>query len=559
MKTKLDMQRFAELGVAMTAVAALMAGCGGGSSSGTTTTVTGVVADGYLSNATVCLDKNGNSVCDAGEPSAITDANGAYSIAGVTTVDATAYPIVAEVAATSVDKDTNAAVGQAFTLTAPQGSTAVTPITSLVQNELQKNPSLTIASAVANVQTAAGIPVAVDPLKDYMAPATANPNVHKAAQVVAKSIMANMNGIVVPVADRKALQATLLDGALAALQQQGVTGASGVAAADPAKPLAGTFSVAYLAAAAAATQAVAINFDVVNGNTPVRCGDPLTLTNTVWDHTNSAFNNASALAAPLNPVQTQNTAGQMVNLLFYISEVKLIDANGNAVPVILDSNANQGKGVALLDFGKTVSGSCTTTYNTSIVGKVKPGTYTGISMTLGVPYLAADGVSRLNHSNITALDTPAPLQNVAMAWMWQFGRKFTLIEFKPTTPILKPAGATNMMGMPQTPNANATTTTWFTHLGSTGCTGDPATGATAACTNPNRLALSFPSFNSGTQKIVLDLAKLFAGADLTFDAGGPAGCMSGGTDPECKPIFNALGISQATGLSTGTQTVFSVK
>ena len=51
--------------------AALLAACGGGGggSEAPKTTLSGTVADGYLKGATVCLDVNGNSICDSGEPS----------------------------------------------------------------------------------------------------------------------------------------------------------------------------------------------------------------------------------------------------------------------------------------------------------------------------------------------------------------------------------------------------------------------------------------------------------------------------------------------------------
>ncbi len=40
--------------------------------------LSGKVVDGYIANATVCFDKNDNAACDAGEPSAMTDASGDY-------------------------------------------------------------------------------------------------------------------------------------------------------------------------------------------------------------------------------------------------------------------------------------------------------------------------------------------------------------------------------------------------------------------------------------------------------------------------------------------------
>ena len=57
-----------------------LAGCGGSPSDATapstTQDVVTRVVDGPISNALVCLDKNGNGACDAGEPSGRTDASG---------------------------------------------------------------------------------------------------------------------------------------------------------------------------------------------------------------------------------------------------------------------------------------------------------------------------------------------------------------------------------------------------------------------------------------------------------------------------------------------------
>jgi uncharacterized repeat protein (TIGR04052 family) len=571
MNTKRYVQRFAELGIAMTAVAALIAGCGGGSSSSpaTTTTLSGIVADGYLSGVKVCLDKNDNGVCDASEPFATTNASGVYSIPGLATADVAAYAVVAEIPASAVDSDFPAAtVGQTFTLSAPKGNGIITPLSALVHQEMLKNTALPQASAVANVQTATGIPTTINPLDDYIAKGYGD--VHNAARVLVNSIKtntANAGG-----ASGKQLNAILLEAALSELQNQGVLSASGVAVVDitpashvavanPASAVAGTYNAAYLAAIAAATQTVTIKFDVVNGATAnIRCGTPLTINNTLWDHQYSAYasgvaaSTASAVPAAAalqfnNAAVAQATAGTMADLRFYISNVKLIDGSGNAVPVLLDKSANQEKGVALLDFGHTVAPAggtpaCTSTYNTQIVGKVKPGTYSGLSMTLGVPVKAADGVSRLNHSNqFATVGTASPLQNIDMAWAWQGGRKFTKIEFVPSTPINKPSAS----------KLDATATNWNVHLGSTGCGANTAVqGLETVCTNPNRMDMTFSPFDTVSNVIALDLSQLFKKADLTFDAGGPAGCMSGGTDPECAPIFNALGVSMVNGSTVTT-------
>lgn len=574
MKIDLNVQRCAELGVAMTAIAVLIAGCGGGGSGntavsgGTATTLSGIVADGYLSNVKVCLDKNSNTICDAGEPNALTNASGAYSISGVTTTEVAAYPVVAEVPATSVDADTGLAVGQAFVLTTPAGQSYVSPITSIAHQMMKDNPASSVAAVVAQLDTDLQLSASFNPFADYVADASSvsatsgvSATAHNFARVVANSLMANYaTASGVSASQRGALQGSLVNIAKLAAQSQGTSpNPASLLGVEDLNTVRAT--LANRLTTGTASQAVTVNFDVMNGATSVRACDAVTINNLQqWDKAPLATSSpAVALATPV----PQSTPGQMVDLRFYISNVLLWDASGNAVPLVMTEDANQSKNVALLDFGYNTAAAgaaaaCTTSYKTSITGNVVPGTYTGISFTLGVPVRSADLVAKLNHSNFAdAANTPLPLQLAALNWSWQSGRKFTKIEFMPTTPLNKPSAA----------NYAATATTWMVHVGSTGCQGNPAlvSGAETACTNPNKLSVQFNSFNAATQKIALDLGSLYAWSDLTYDGGGPAGCMSGMTDPECGGIFKALGIG-LTGANAGrtltgaqAQTVFSVK
>lgn len=564
MKVGLGMRRFAELGVAATAVAVLIAGCGGGSSSPGVATInaTGIVADGYLSNVKVCLDKNSNTVCDAGEPSATTDLNGAYSIPGVTATDVAAFAVVAEVPSTSVDKDTGSAVGKSFVLTTPAGKSFISPITSIAHQMMKDSPASSVAAITTQLNTDMQIAATFDPFADYVADeisisasSAVSATAHKFAKVVANSMMEN-NAVVSGVStDQKgALQSGLVKIAKLAAQSQGATPnpAAGIIGVEDFNTVRAT--LANKLTTGAASQAVTVNFDVLNGATPVKACDPITLNNLqLWDKTPLTATTPSAAIVLTTPV-AQTTAGQMVDLRFYISNVLLWDANGNAVPLVMTEDASQSKNIALMDFGHNTAlagaaPTCSTTYKTSITGNVVAGTYTGVSFTLGVPVRSADLSAKLNHSNVTdVVNTPIPLQNAAMGWSWQSGHKFTKIEFMPTTPLNKPSAT----------NFGATTTIWYVHLGSTGCAGNPVAGAETACLKPNKLGVKLSNFNPATNTIALDLAALFAEADLTYDAGGPPGCMSG-TDAECTPIFKSLGIGQANGRTLGTQAVFSVK
>ena len=530
--------------VVAASVALAMAGCGGGGdSSEPTTSVSGKLVDGYLAGATVCVDANANGKCDAGEASATTNASGAFTISGVKTSVASSAPLVAEVPSTATDADTSAAVGAGFVLSTPAGKTVISPLTTLVQQKIQKTSGTTPSAAATEIQAAIASLATTDLFADYVA--KGDTNAHEAAKVVANSLKANYdNAKAYATGKDKDLAIVLGEVAKDALQSQGSTPNStlpvGVEDANTLRAAIVTRS------AGSATQDVTISFDLANAGSAVRCGDPITIANTaLWDHsTDTKLTTPGATGA-------QNTAGKLVDTRFYVSNVLLIDASGNAVPLAFSDNGayQSANGLALIDFGYLNGAACTTTYNTTITGKVPAGTYTGISLTIGVPIRSANFTTKLNHINTADTSAPGPLQNAAMAWSWQSGRKFTKFEFQPDVAIDK-IGAT-------------TTTKWNVHIGSTGCAGDPtvATNETS-CTNPNRLALKFDAFNAATQKIVLDVGQLFRQADLSFDGGGAVGCMSGTTDPECAPIFKTMGIDITTGKTlsgAGAQTIFSVQ
>ncbi len=562
-----------------TLAAAALTACGGGSTSSattntTTTAISGTVVDGYLSGATVCVDVNKNGKCDAGEPTGTTDVNGAFTIAGVSQADAAAAPLVAQVPSTAVDSDApTTTVGNNFVLSTPAGKTVVSPLTTLVHQAMLKDSTKTAATAAADLKaTVSSLAATTDVFADYVK--SGDVNTHTAARVVANSFKANYDNVTAAQGGGagKDTQVAIALGEVAkqALMSQGTapSAAVTVGAEDPATLRAQI--AAQTATAAGATQAVTINFDMVNGTSPtVHCGDPITVANTkLYDLTNPA-----AAPALLATPTAQNTAGQLTDTRFYVANVVLIDAAGNSTPLYMTDNTYQSAagGLALLDFGHNTAAptapiTCTNVYNTAITGLVAPGTYTGVSMTIGVPARSADFKIPMNHINTTATTSPLPLQNVDMAWSWQSGRKFIKIQFRPTAALTTYAANTKLYG-------TSATADWNVHIGATGCSGNPNPAAVdaagnpipateTACTNPNRLGLKFDSFNASSQKIVLDIAPLFQNSELDFSYTMPTGCMSGTTDPECPAIFKALGIDTATGkTATGAamQTVFSVK
>ena len=121
-----------------------------------TNTVSGRVADGYLQGATVCVDINENSACDDDEPSSISGTGGTYQLD--IPADATDKPIIADVPETAIDEDTGEAIGKKLILSTPADRPGfISPITTLVHEELKGNPNLTVEDAEGSVQQVLGI------------------------------------------------------------------------------------------------------------------------------------------------------------------------------------------------------------------------------------------------------------------------------------------------------------------------------------------------------------------------------------------------------------------
>lgn len=202
-------------------IALTLAACGGGSSSGTGTTGTtgtgsdttaslsGNVADGYLVGARVCLDLNNNKVCDEGEPSTISTEGGAFVLDGVTQAQIDSNPLLVEIIANeTVDEDNpGIAIDKAYKMTAPAGYKFVSPLTTMVQQEIEANKDnedFAVADAEAAIKTKLG--TNADLKADYVAgkqesgAATEEEKaeferLHKVAQVTARVLKDNIDAV----------------------------------------------------------------------------------------------------------------------------------------------------------------------------------------------------------------------------------------------------------------------------------------------------------------------------------------------------------------------------
>lgn len=233
---------------------------------------------------------------------------------------------------------------------------------------------------------------------------------------------------------------------------------------------------------------------------------------------------------------------QATDFRFYVSNPTLQLANGTEVPLELDTNDFQAENVALLDFENGCGGG-TVAESHEVVGVAPSDEYVGVCFDLGVPF-------ELNHLSADAIDTPAPLTASGMMWNWQTGRKFVRIDGK---------------GNPTAANGGQS---FFVHLGSTGCTsGAPTEAPAAPCTHPNVVRVCLDYDFDAPHFVVADAAALLAGSDVSKNANGAPGCMSGTGDDECAQILPRFDLpftytgstSPAPAVATQAQGFFHVR
>jgi uncharacterized repeat protein (TIGR04052 family) len=266
---------------------------------------------------------------------------------------------------------------------------------------------------------------------------------------------------------------------------------------------------------------------------------------------------------------TTSTTVVPQDLRFFVEGVRLIDADDNEVPVVLDDRAPfQSREVALLDF-EDGSADCingNAELNSTITGKVPPGNYVGIVFSTAVP-------EALNHADPTTL--PAPLQAGGLSWGWLFGYRFIVAEVKAEAHHGGEGGAggqgaggghTGAQGGAHhaagaggaEPGHGPSSPGGLFHLGSIECTNseEPDFNAppTTACAKQFRNEIRLEGFNLTENVIVADVGALFSDLDLSSENT----CHSFAGDA-CSPLFEAVGLDYATGDRTDGQTFFRVE
>ena len=239
--------------------------------------------------------------------------------------------------------------------------------------------------------------------------------------------------------------------------------------------------------------------------------------------------------ATLQSLGTAGTTAKMVDFRFFIHDLAVVTDEGQVIPVELDAETeSQNANVALLDFRDKLdncTGETNPGFNDTVTIKVDVDSELVISdlqFTLGVPF-------ELNHEDQTQAEDPLrnPGKASGMTWSWQIGYKFTGLDVEPMGGITRPE------------DVEWSSNRWNLHIGSTGCSANPANGDTPAPSdNPNRTTITLPLEGADLADIAiqLDYAKLVEGNNLSQDGGSASGCMSFPNDPECAAIFQRLGL-----------------
>ena len=174
----------------------VLTSCGGGGGGGgapaggapAASNFNGVAVDGYLYQARAFLDLNGNGQYDNGEPTATTDANGAFTLSATQDQINSHSVVVSAIAGTTIDQDNpNTPLASGMTLIAPAGNpSVVSPLTTQVSAKMAGG--LSLADAKSAVQTELGLPN-IDVMKNFVAEKATNAayvDAHKVAVSVAE-------------------------------------------------------------------------------------------------------------------------------------------------------------------------------------------------------------------------------------------------------------------------------------------------------------------------------------------------------------------------------------
>lgn len=247
---------------------------------------------------------------------------------------------------------------------------------------------------------------------------------------------------------------------------------------------------------------------------------------------NATVGTAQAVCGNEYTLGSEGSTATLNDLRFYVSNVRLTNAEDEDVAVALDQESPWQSGdVALLDF-EDCAGMGTEEMNATVLGTVPVGEYNGIKFDWAVPF-------DVNHTD--PLTQPTPLDQIGMFWNWAGGRKFVRIDLSVAPDI-----------------------GWNFHLGSTMCdSGGMTDPPSEECGRPNRPAIDLAPFDPVTDTVSLDLVPLFGDTDIGSSSEPASGCQSfPGDEDDCMALFPNLGLDYSTGAcisGCSAQSVFSVE
>jgi uncharacterized repeat protein (TIGR04052 family) len=237
------------------------------------------------------------------------------------------------------------------------------------------------------------------------------------------------------------------------------------------------------------------------------------------------------------------------DLRFFVSDLRFLDKDGKDVALTLDKNdfqlSHAAGALCLVDLTSNEVGGCTADafpnsegtkrVHEAITGSTLVSKVASVRFNVGVPQPVMKKAIQEN----TAEGQPSPLGD--LQWPWSVGWRHFALNF----------GLKNEAGQPGI---------GFVHLGSLDCSAamtDLALSDRESCTFVNNPAIVLDGFSLTDNLVTVDiptiLKKLDFVDDLYDDKGnvtgqGPGvGCHSGPSQPDCPPVFEAFGMSLATG------------
>jgi uncharacterized repeat protein (TIGR04052 family) len=214
---------------------------------------------------------------------------------------------------------------------------------------------------------------------------------------------------------------------------------------------------------------------------------------------------------------------ELTDFRLFVHDVRLVTDEGEVPLELIQDGEWQYEDVAHLDFEDGCDRG-DLPMNSVVRGTVDRAVdVRGLRFRFGVPF-------ELDHLDVAV--APPPLDDHDLWWSWNQGYSFLRV----------------------TGTSTGLTDGFHVLIASTGCVGDNM-GNVTSCISENVVDIDIPSFDPREDTVRVDLAALFADANIDTNEGERL-CMSGFDDEDCYPIFRALGLRVTGEGEPGPQRVF---